>query len=196
MKATDVVPDRYQEVFRLDLKQNVRLAIGLNLAGIPLFLIFGWFFVQLANLLRVDSILLRGSMDFDILGLLALMGTLILVIVIHEWFHGLFFQFFTKSKPVYALKSLYAYAAAPGWFIPRNQYLIIGLAPLIGISITGIALIPFLPIHWLAILLFFLAMNAAGAVGDLYVTYKILQYPPDAMIRDDGDAFSLYMRVC
>ncbi len=76
--------------------------------------------------------------------------------------------------PLFGLRGLYAFAAAPGWYIPRNPYLWIGLSPLVLISIFGLLLVPLIPQSVLFAWLFGLTYNAAGAAGDLYFVFWLL----------------------
>jgi hypothetical protein len=112
--------------------------------------------------------------------------------VLHEAIHGLFFWVFTRSRPVFGVKLLFAYAGAPDWYIPRNQYSIVGIAPLVMISLVGFLLIPLIPLSTAQILLFGMVMNAAGAVGDIYVCGRVLRLPPDVLVRDTGFVFDVY----
>jgi len=48
-----------------------------------------------------------------------------------------FFWVFTRSRPVFGLRGWYAFAAAPGWFLTRGQYLVTILAPFLILSVLG-----------------------------------------------------------
>jgi hypothetical protein len=121
-----------------------------------------------------------------------LFGTVAIMILLHEGLHGLFFWIFTGSRPKFAFKLYYAYASAPGWFIPRWQYFFISLAPLVGITFFAVLGILYLPVLFLLPLYLLVIFNTSGAVGDLWVTGKLISAPPDTMIRDFGDAIEFY----
>jgi hypothetical protein len=118
-----------------------------------------------------------------------------LVLVLHEIVHGFFFWIFTKTRPLFAFKGAYAYAAAPDWYFPRSKYLVIGLAPLVVISLAGILMMPVFPLQWMWLLLVALVMNASGAVGDLAVCAWLLLKRNTLLIRDFGDVIHIYSKT-
>ncbi len=185
--ATRNLPEVYQEINRVDLKQNIRLAVILNLAAIPVFFAAGWFFLQIIAIVRPDGNLLWGALAGTGNLVLLLLGVFAMIII-HELVHGLIFWLITRDRPVFAFRFLYAYAAAPSWFIPRNQYIVIGLAPLVLISLAGMLLFLWLPIYGVAVTLVLISFNAAGAVGDLAISGWLLTKNADLYICDQGDA--------
>jgi hypothetical protein len=106
--------------------------------------------------------------------------------------HGLFFVILTRSRPYFGIKQMYAYACAPDWYIPRNQFLVVGLAPLIFITIAGFLLMPLLDSTLATFTLFGMAVNASGAIGDIYTVLWILRFPAQAFVCDHGEKFSIY----
>lgn len=202
MQATKTLPEDYQAYATIALAKNKRLFLFLNLSGLVLFVGFGWLFVQIAMqqrpavapLLHVIDTTSSGGILFT-LPIVWIPGALVaffLVPVLHEAAHGLFFWLFTRERPRFAYKVLYAYAAAPDWYLPRGPYLLVGLAPLVLLSLLGVALLPVLPLSLLPGLLACLVLNAAGAVGDIAMIGWLFLQPPTTMARDTGDAVTLY----
>lgn len=187
------LPNDYTLLRDIDLSKDTSLMLKLNLVGLALFLGCLWLFAWLAAWLRPD---LGGPTSFggkiDLPGLAAILLAFGLILIVHEGVHGLFFWLFTGSRPVFGLKAAYAYAAAPGWYIPRNRYLWVGLAPLIVISLAGLLILPRLPSGWLLAWLLALATNASGAIGDLYVVGWLLGQSPDVLVNDHGDGMRVY----
>jgi hypothetical protein len=117
----------------------------------------------------------------------------VLVIVIHEAVHGAFFWLFTRARPHFGFKGLYAYAALPpGMYLPRNPYIVVGLAPLVLLTLLGLLLVPVTPPVVIPTLYLFVLLNAVGAVGDLLVTAWLLRYPSTALAQDVGDAMTVF----
>lgn len=191
MKATQELPPAYYPVRTLDMSKDRGMLVLLNLVGLGLFFLFGWLFLRLTLLLRPEFASYRLTLT-SIWGIVALLVVYAGVLVLHELVHGLFFWLVTRERPHFGFKGVYAYASAPGWFISRNPYLAVGLSPLVVISVLGIALIPFVPLGAIIPLLFALTANASGAVGDLATTVILLSHPPVALVRDTGDAFTVY----
>ena len=192
------LPASYAKVWSLDLTTNQTAAVILNIAAFPLFLVFGWIFVEIAVFLRPGII---GRINFaqlashQILSFIVILVVVVGVMVLHEAIHGAFFWIFTKSKPVFGLKLLFAYAGAPQWYIPRNQYAFIGIAPFLFMTIIGFLIIFFSSMLAGQLALFGMTMNAAGAVGDFYVCGKVLIQSRDVLINDTGVGFSMFARL-
>jgi hypothetical protein len=192
------LPTSYTEVWGLDLTKNHRAAVGLNIAAFPLFFVFGWSFVEIASFFRPG---IANRLHFGQLASQPLLFFLIFFIVVvglmvlHEAIHGAFFWAFTRSKPIFGLKLLFAYAGAPEWYIPRNQYAFIGLAPLLFITILGFLVILSAPLLAGQMALFGITMNAAGAVGDLYVSGKVMCQSRDVLIQDTGVGFTMFAKL-
>jgi hypothetical protein len=197
LECTRLLPDSYRRIWGLDLAQDRTTAVVLNLISLPLFAVAGWLFILVASVLRPDII----SLDFirklsmrPLVLYLGFFGVIACIMVLHEAIHGLFFWVFTRSRPVFGIKLLFAYAGAPEWYIPRNQYSIVGMAPLVLISIAGFLVIPLTPLFVAQSLLFGMVMNAAGAIGDIYVCFKVLRLPSAVLIRDTGFVFDVYAK--
>lgn len=114
------------------------------------------------------------------------------MIILHEAVHGLAFWLFTGKHPKFGFKVFYAYAASPeGVYLPRQQYFMVALAPLVILTLVGIVLIPIMPLLALPTLVFFLISNSAGSVGDLWVVGWLLREPREILLQDQGDADQL-----
>ena len=197
MKPVQSLPQGYILKGTLDLSANTRALLWLNLAGIALFFLFGWFFSALAVRIRPAAISVFPVVEIgSLLQLLwivvALLALQAVMILLHEGLHGIFFYAFTGARPRFAFKGLYAYAALPGWFFPRENYLVICLAPLVGITLLGFLLVTFIPPSWIPAVLVVMTLNAAGSVGDMAVAVWLLGAPTDCLANDQGDAFNLY----
>lgn len=191
MEPIKYLPDNYHQVARIDLKENIKLGVALNLAGIPLFFAAGWFFLQIISWIRPDAAELWGVLG-GFRNLVIVLVGIFIIVFIHEMVHGIFFWFFTRERPRFAFKLAYAYAAAPDWFIPRNQYLVVGLSPLIVLSLVAILLFFFLPPYGVGLVLVLASFNVAGAVGDLAITGWLLMKKSDLLINDSGDAATIF----
>jgi hypothetical protein len=100
---------------------------------------------------------------------------------------------FTRTRPVFAFRGYYAYAAAPGWYFPRRQYILVSLAPLVLLSLLGLVALVFVPAGWFLPVILFMSFNGGGAVGDLAVFFWLLRQPSTCLAYDVGDAVTLYL---
>lgn len=81
----------------------------------------------------------------------------------------------------------YLYATlTPGDTLVRRTYLRMCLAPFLIMTLTGGALLPYLPSPCAHITLTVILLNAAASVGDLYVARQLLRWPPHAHFADTG----------
>jgi hypothetical protein len=119
-------------------------------------------------------------------------------VVAHELVHGLFFSIFGGS-PRYGAGVKYFlpyfYAASPGDAFPLRQMIIIALAPLLILSTLSLLVALLAPalVGYLAVV--FIG-NTAGAVGDIWMTSRLLRFLPlkDATAVDLGDHMAIYSR--
>jgi len=149
----------------------------------------GWLLVSIVMWMRPDfKDELRIGMAVNVLNLLLILVVMVITIVFHELVHGLLFWFFARHKPEFGVGRGYAFAAMPDWYFPKHQYLVIGLGPLVGLTLLGMAIIAFAPLTWLGL------VNAGGALGDLYVCWRIAREAEDVWVKDIGDGFQVYRR--
>jgi hypothetical protein len=191
LHTTKTLPPDFEPLYTLDLTNDLRVGIFLNLAVLFMFFVFGYFFLWLVRTLRPES----WSFDLILLseiGFLDLAIVFALMIILHEGIHGIFLWVFTREPPRFGLKLLYAYAAAPDWYIRRNSFIWVGLSPMILISIFGLIAILLVPVSWMIALILLLTVNAAGSMGDVFIVIKILTQEGDVLIQDIGDSFTIF----
>ncbi len=189
------LPPGYVETARFNIKSRGTI-ITLNLVGLVLVLLSTAGFTMLAVYLRPEAA--ESLFSFSLEGiefLVALAGLLLIIFVtltLHEAVHGLGFRYLAKVKPVFAFRGAYAYAAAPGWYIPTRIYFWIGIAPLVVLSLLAVVLMVVLPVTALTAVVLAAVMNASGAVGDIWVAVLLLRQPGGSLALDNGDEISLY----
>jgi hypothetical protein len=187
---------------RLSFAGSAPWMLLFSLGNLALLVVFAWLFAWLAGALRPGFNAVRAVSAFfktivndpalGIVSLIALLALTVLAMALHELAHGVFFWLFTGERPKFGLTIWYAYAGAPEWYLPRGQYLIVGLAPLVLITLGGLLLVLSGPFDGILAALFVIVINAAGAVGDMAVTAWVLLRSPRVLVNDTGDTFSLY----
>jgi hypothetical protein len=133
----------------------------------------------------------RSSYSFHATIWTLLMGAfvaLIAVPVLHELVHGLAGAL-CGARPAYGIGPGFAYTTfrEP---LTRVPYLVIGLAPLVVLSAICVVLAS----RWdmgAGWLLFFAIVNAAGAIGDLWMSWRIVRQPRSAIFFDLADGFAV-----
>lgn len=198
MHATKTLPPNYQPQKTLDFSTS-RAAIGLNLAAVPLLFLYGWLFSRIINYLRSINPSAKGAWSiftaFSGIEVIALILSVIFMFIFHELIHGAFFWLFTGEQPKFALKSGYAFAAAPDWHLPRTQYIVVGVSPFVVISLLSVIIAAFTTSSLVPYLIYIATFNAAGALGDMIVVAWVLAQSHAVLVRDQGDKFSTFSPV-
>jgi hypothetical protein len=193
MDATNIRPDNATLVYSFNLLKNKRAFWLLQIPALLGFLIFGFLFLWWTIWLRPGLFSsFSTGLVFRLVDLLFMVMIFAVFIVLHELVHGAFFWIYSRSRPRFGFRGGYAYAAAPGWFFPRSQYLVIALAPLLLLSILGMVLVAVVPAGALAAILFGMVANAAGAVGDMWIAFKVIRERRKILIEDLGDGMNFY----
>ncbi len=125
-------------------------------------------------------------------------GLLILLIYawmfLHECTHALFIWIFSGKWPQIKAARLWGipvggYNASPGWYYPRNIFIIFVLAPLVLVS----PLLYFLSYHLPPVLVIPLQdcflLNLVGSVQDAAVAFFAALHPASALITWDGKIY-------
>ena len=144
--------------------------------------------------------MLHGVGEFHISVFLAFpifLGIIAVTVILHEAVHGLVFLVL-GGKPRFGVKLIgrffpVVYASVTGPLLPRNHYLLVGLAPFLALTplflLTGILARD----DGVAVIaLTAMAMNIAGSTGDLVAATKVWQYEGGTLFEDTADGFNCY----
>jgi hypothetical protein len=194
--ASGTLPNDYQEVLYWTLTGKPMRVIAMNILSVFPFIIFGWIFSWLA--FNLGKLPWEGEIRITSLSTigLALAGVL-LTLVLHELTHGLAMRMFGAS-PKYGIKPkwMIVYATSPGYAYRRNNYVVMALAPFIFLSalfVLGMWLLQ--GTLWVALLGLCGTLNAAGAIGDMWITTIALRYPATAYVMDERDGMRVFSLV-
>lgn len=185
------LPDDYQEIHHFSINQR-SILLRLNLLSlVPLvlggLLAFGAWLVYHEEL--GAPLVLEGLPDRLPSGVgLALV---LLVLPLHELVHGLAIQHY-GHRPRYGIKLMVLFATSDGAYFRRDEFVWIALAPLVVITAAGLVTLAFLPRdlgYWVALAV---TLNAAGAIGDLWMTVIALRFNASVLIRDEEDSMRVF----
>jgi len=160
--------------------------VGLALMGLALAPFFAW-----ARLWQPRI----ATLEVRILQMGAAFIAVILTIVLHELTHGLALRGY-GAQPKYGVmwNEMMFYATAAGHAFRRNAYIVIALAPLVGLSLVGLALLMLALPGWLAwIVVFCAALNFGSAIGDMWLVRVALSYPSTAYVVDEKDGLRVFI---
>jgi preprotein translocase subunit Sss1 len=147
--------------------------------------LFGWLYGTLTGDSTAFLVRTTGFGWWNQALSLLLFAALTTIIVLpHELLHGLAISYF-GGTPRYGAGIAYfvlpyAYATTDTRFT-RNQFIMIALAPLVGLTVIGVPLMVVFEWSWLVVPL---AANAGGAVGDLWMVLTLLGYPSHVRVED------------
>lgn len=174
----------YQEISHEQLNMG-----KLTLIGIPLIPV--WALVLLA-LVGISGGRTSYEATFTFWTLLLFCVAMIVVVLLHELVHGVAAAVL-GAKPSFGIGPGFAYTT---FLDPmsKKQYLIVGLAPLIVITIATVTAAVVWPgiAGWMILAG---TVNASGAIGDLWMEARILRAPRKAMFYDLADGFAVLVPV-
>ncbi len=161
------------------LQPLARLSLLLLLAGGVFFgiLDIAAYFVQTHRLI--------GQLGFleVLFWLLINAGAYIIMLPLHELVHGLAFAFW-GGKPYFGTKlPLALYCGARNQLFRRNQYLVVGLAPLVFITLAGMIFTLVAP-GLASYALFAFVGNISGSASDVWTAARILRQPASVLVED------------
>jgi len=127
--------------------------------------------------------------------LLGVSAVFVAIIAVHEALHGIGFRAF-GGRPRFGAGLVsglpVAFAFCPGHRFTRAQFLIIGALPVVGIDAFALVLGAYAPLASIGAAV--IAINTAGAVGDLWRIALVLQAPRSAMFEDsDGRSIAAWV---
>ena len=114
-----------------------------------------------------------------------------LMLLLHELLHGAAFLLW-GGRPYLGTKLPYAlFCGAKNQLFRRNQYLVVGLAPLVVITLAGIIftlISPILASYTLSVTI----GNISGAAGDAWSVRRMLRLPATALIEDTEAGYTAW----
>lgn len=187
------LPENYAEVLYWKLSHHKTLLVVLNVVGLALMGLALVLFLAWARLWQPGI----ETLEMRTLQMGAAFIAVVLTIMLHELTHGLALRAY-GAHPKYGVlwKEGMFYATAAGHAFRRNAYLVIALAPLVGLSLVGAALLMLPQPVWVAwVIAICAALNVGSAIGDMWLVRVALGYPPSAYIVDEKDGVRVFMPV-
>lgn len=158
------------------------LLVGALFFGLLNYIVYVWQYHTFALHLSLVPFLL-----WLVVGIVGYM----IMLPLHELLHALAFLLW-GGTPYFGVKMPYAlFCGARNQLFRRNQYLVVGLAPLIVITLAGIILTLFSPI----VAVYTLAItigNVSGAAGDVLAAQKLWRMSSDVLVEDTNDGFRVW----
>jgi len=93
--STKTLPEGYVQSGEINLKNNKRLAITLNLVAVPVAVLSFFLLSSFAGLVRPSLMNTSGTITVGVVAVVV--GLMVLLFTFHELIHGFFFWVFTRS---------------------------------------------------------------------------------------------------
>ena len=171
-----------------------RTLLWLNLASlVPLgiaLIVMGWWWALVRQLRGPYSTAFSEQLPT----IIAIAAVLVITLGGHEALHGLAIRLY-GHQPRFgiALSKGVMYATTDNALFPRNQFIAIALAPLVVMTLAGMVLMILVPDTLANYVGLAVALNAAGAIGDLWMAAVVMRYSPDTLVRDEADSIRIYV---
>ena len=181
MKDYINLPSGYKEVFKIDLLNNRKMFVIVNVIN-----------TVIAAIMFVAGLFFQPEgADFKLIHAIVMSIGMWVYIILHELVHGIFMKKFSGQKPKYGWKVIYAYAGSDAYFC-KSHYMIIAMAPVVVWGIVLGILNLFVSPGWFWTVYAIQILNISGAAGDFYVTYLMTKMPEDTLTQDTGTDMTLY----
>jgi hypothetical protein len=118
----------------------------------------------------------------------------IVILPVHEVVHAAAFLLW-GGKPYFGTKlPLALYCGAKQQLFRRNQYLVVGLAPLVVITLAGVIFTLVSPVL-ASYVIFATVGNIAGAAGDVWSVERLLRQSRDVFVEDTEAGYRVWELV-
>lgn len=188
-KAIQTLPPGYEEIFSIDMKKDRKTALAVNLLALGIMLAVGIpmnFVVPILTLFDMESGVWLYFLRFAVM-----LAGIVAYIILHELVHGAAMKFFGAEKVHYGFNGVFAWAGSSDYF-GKTGYIVIALAPVVFWGAVLALICAIVPESWFWVVYFVQITNVSGAAGDFYVTAKLLRFPGDVRISDNGLGMRVY----
>lgn len=192
MKSCSVLPENYIQRTVIDLEKDKKAFWFVNILSLVIAAVMvaiGVWAVPLDLEPDADNFVLEL-----LLPLIVLLAGIFAYIVLHEAVHGVFMYAFSRVRPRFGFKLVFAYAGSEAYF-DKIRYIVIALAPVVFWGMVLLIIDLFCKGIWFWVFYIIQVCNVGGAAGDLYVTAKILRMPKDILIQDTGTQMTVFTPV-
>ena len=190
-RVMQTLPEGYELREHVDLQQDKATAVKVNVAAVLIMAVMAVAF----HFLAVPVSAFFGT-DRTVSGILLHTAVLLLgytaYIVLHELTHAAVMKALGARKVRFGFNGLYAWAGSEQDLFRRTPYLLVAMAPVLTWGVIFGVLRAVLPTDWSWVIWSLQIGNVAGAAGDLYVTFRFIRLPADALIRDTGVTMDVY----
>ena len=195
VELAERLPEDYIEIASWELGQtSPRRAMAI--AGLTLAAFFVALFVAVAIVTMTTGM---ETLNTDLTNIPVMVVGLVLILVIHELTHAVAFRTY-GVRPKFRLRrrakiGTVFYVSAPGSYLRRDEYLAVGLAPLVLLTLILLAAAVLISPGSVFTTTALAAVALAAAVDDLFIACEVFAYPGETYFEDIGYGFTAYGRA-
>ena len=186
MKNTTKLPEGYEEIYKIDLKNDKKKAMFIHITVFViaiLMIIIGMIFVPITTFFDYPV--------FLFIKFLVIIVGLILCIVLQNLLSILILKCFAKTKTNIGLSNGFSYVGSDIYF-NKKSYIATGFAPMIIIIALFLIINVIAGIGWFWCIYIIQVYCISSSFSHIYVTYKLSKLPKDILIKDDGLSMTVY----
>jgi len=188
-KSYPYLPEGYREAAKLDLDNDQKQSVRVNMLGLMLLMPFA--VVLLVLFINGSAV----SFDLKMTDWAFFLVGMVLVLLVHELVHGLFFKLLSPDGRVkFGVNAMFAYAGNPDVYYTKGAFLIIGLAPAVLLNLLLAAALFFVEGTAFYVVFMLLAVHFSGCAGDFTATGMLMKLPGDALAMDTGLVMTFYTK--
>ena len=190
-KAVSSLPEGYKAIYSVNLKNDKKAALTVNLLAIAigvLLVVPMLRLVPFSNLIDFNKGILNYILRFAAIPVLQ-----IAYLVLHELVHGLAMKICGTSKIKYGFTGMYAFAGSNDYY-GKAPYIFIALAPIILWGVVLAVAAALVSPQWFWVVYLVQVTNLSGAAGDIFVTVRFSRFPSDILVKDSGVSMTVYSK--
>lgn len=131
----------------------------------------------------------KGSILERLGSVLVIILPVTVVLTVHELIHFILLWFFTDHCPTIVAGNGGLAVRLPNWYIPRDQFLLVNLAPFCIISLIGLLSLLVVPQRYLSMVVFLTAINIAGSAADIVSSLYIFLHSSSIYLETEGTIY-------
>lgn len=179
------LPDHYRQASTSDPTQGTSGRVLAGLAFVVLFVV----------MFAVNWVADRVGPEAQLAGFVywtALLATVAGTYLLHESLHVVVARWLLGKWMTVRRRGVGTlYVDMSGWFIPRNQYVVIVMTPFVVLTGIGVALLWVVP--WSVLLAAALGVNSASSLADVVGSASLMRKPRDAVVENRGTASTVHV---
>ncbi|MBQ8159326.1 MAG: DUF3267 domain-containing protein [Clostridia bacterium] len=190
MHAMRTLPEGATLLRHIDMqkdKHTMRLIAAIALVLAVVMLVPAMLVVPISTLFDMSE-----GMGAYALRFVTLIAGYIAYMVLHEGTHAAVMKLEGGGKVRFGFTGMYAYAGSEEDYFTRPGYFLIAMAPVVVWGILFGTANFLVPRTWFYVIYFLQIGNVSGAAGDLYMSFLMLKYREDLLVRDTGVEMHIY----